>query len=364
MNQKIKIAFGMRLQSGAFGGGNQFGNSLYKFLINKNFIIVDNLKDKDIDIIFITETRKYLRSCIFDFIDVAKYLLKKPETLVIFRVNECDERKGRKIHLLNKLILQGIKLSDQVIFISNWLLKIILEKNKFYKSKSMVIYNGADNKIFNNQGYRRWDKHSPLKIVTHHWGAHWYKGFDIYLTLDKLIDKKYLNKIKFSYIGCLPKGIKFENTTNIPPKSGLELAKEIKKNHIYLTASINEPAGMHHIEGASCGLPLLYRNSGALPEYCQGYGIAFNNSQDFESKLIKINNEYDYFVAKIKNYNRDSEKMCNNYYNLILKLIKRKKDINIEKKLNRIYLYRYIFLTIILQKGLLLKQKVSYIFGR
>ena len=37
------------------------------------------------------------------------------------------------------------------------------------------------------------------------------------------------------------------------------------KHDLYISASINEPAGMHHIEGLLCGLPIIYRDNGALP---------------------------------------------------------------------------------------------------
>ena len=47
--------------------------------------------------------------------------------------------------------------------------------------------------------------------------------------------------------------------------SGHELADTIKGNHLYLTASINEPSGNHHIEALQCGLPILYLESGAPP---------------------------------------------------------------------------------------------------
>ena len=50
---------------------------------------------------------------------------------------------------------------------------------------------------------------------------------------------------------------------------GKELANELRKHDIYITGSKNEPSGNHHMEGALCGLPILYVNSGALPEYCQ-----------------------------------------------------------------------------------------------
>ena len=32
----------------------------------------------------------------------------------------------------------------------------------------------------------KWDKKGPLKLVTHHWGGNYMKGFDIYKKLDTL----------------------------------------------------------------------------------------------------------------------------------------------------------------------------------
>ena len=31
----------------------------------------------------------------------------------------------------------------------------------------------------------------------------------------------------------------------------------------------------HHMEGALCGLPILYKDSGAASEYCNDFGISF-----------------------------------------------------------------------------------------
>ena len=40
---------------------------------------------------------------------------------------------------------------------------------------------------------------------------------------------------------------------------------------------------MHHIEGALCGLPILFRNSGSLPEYCKKYGVSFDGDRRYYS---------------------------------------------------------------------------------
>jgi hypothetical protein len=105
--------------------------------------------------------------------------------------------------------------------------------------------------------------------------------------------------------------------------SGKDLAEELKKHHIYLTASRNEPAGMHHIEGALCGLPILYINSGALPEYCKNFGICFEEN-NFEEKLLQLKNEFNFYENEIKKYNNTATKMAGEYLNLFVNLLENK----------------------------------------
>ena len=113
--------------------------------------------------------------------------------------------------------------------------------------------------MFNPDGFLPWDHKSKLKIVTHHWGANWNKGFDIYSKLDNMLGSaEYKDRIEFNYIGNLHKNFTFKNSNHIEPMSGKDLADSIKNNHLYLTASINEPSGNHHIEGLQCGLQYCF----------------------------------------------------------------------------------------------------------
>ena len=99
----------------------------------------------------------------------------------------------------------------------------------------------------------------------------------------------------------------------------MELADELKKHHIYVTASVNEPSGNHHIEAAQCGLPILYLDSGGIPEYCEGYGVSFSN--DFEDKLKTIIDNYDFYKEKLKVYPFNSEKMCHEFFQVFQDLV-------------------------------------------
>jgi len=321
----MKVSIGTNIKDGPWGGGNLFAINLKNHLHSKGFKVVNNLDDDDIDIILITEPRRTSESSAFTHIDVQKYLkFVNSETLVMHRINECDERKNTKY--LNKYMINANKVADYTVFVSNWL-KNLYENQGISTKNNHVVLAGANKEIFNNNDYVPWDGSEEMRIVTHHWGANWNKGFDVYTNLDKLISsKKWQNKISFTYIGNLPKNFKFENTKVIKPLSGENLAEAIKKNHIYLTASINEPSGNHHIEGAQCGLPLLYIDSGGIPEYCSGFGEIFDK-YNFEQKLEKIMHEYLENVENMKNYPNNSDIMCTEFENYFIEMIDNKENL-------------------------------------
>src|SRR3546814_3442018 len=75
------------------------------------------------------------------------------------------------------------------------------------------------------------------------------------------------------------------------PLDGVALADALRSQHVYVTASLNEPGSNHQNEGALCGLPVLYRESGALPEYCAGFGVAFT-TETFEEGLETMLRDY------------------------------------------------------------------------
>jgi hypothetical protein len=321
----MKISIGTNIKQGPWGGGNLFAINLINYLKKNNHEVVNNLDDNDIDLILITEPRKTSESSAFTHIDVMEYLTYiKRDTLVVHRINECDERKNT--NFVNQYLVNANKVSDHTVFVSTWIKNLYLNQG-ISKKEMSVILAGADRSIFNPENFQSWDSLGPLKIVTHHWGANWNKGFEIYQQLDKMLENpEWKAKFEFQYIGNLPPKFKFNNSTHTKPLSGIAMAQEIKKNHLYLTASLNEPSGNHHIEAAQCGLPLLYINSGGIPEYCEGYGIEFNNL-NFQEKLLEAFNSYEAIRDKVLLYKRDSDLMSKKYEELFLELLDNKKSV-------------------------------------
>ena len=147
----------------------------------------------------------------------------------------------------------------------------------------------------------------------------------------------------FTYIGNTSSEYLLNNSTIIEPLSGTELGRKLSENDIYLTGSINEPSGNHHIEAALCGLPILYLNSGGIPEYCEGFGVSYNNLDEFEDKLKVIISEKEKYKNNLLNYQFDSENMNKEYLELFESLVSKKKEhsknSNTRKKV--FYLFRF-----------------------
>ena len=310
----MKISIGTNIKDGPWGGGNLFAINLKNYLIENNHQVINNLEDENIDLILLTEPRITSESSAFTDFDVVKYLKKiNNKTLVVHRINECDERKNTKN--VNKTLLEANKVADATIFVSTWLMNLFLSIGINDKNAS-VIYAGADENIFNSKGRVEYSNKNKLKIITHHWGNNWNKGFDVYSKLDDLIGtSEWSDKIEFTYVGNLPKNFKFKNSNYISPLAGLELASELKRHHLYITASLNEPSGNHHIEAAQCGLPLLFIDSGGIPEYCEKYGLKFNN-ENFLEKLNEVVENYRLYEEKIKEYPFNATNMSKDYLEL------------------------------------------------
>ena len=327
----MKISIGTHIKKNqAWGGGNNFAINLSKYISQKGHEIYHDLKCKDLDIILITDPRKKSLSSSFDDIDVKNYLKNtNSQAVVIHRLNECDERKST--NYVNKELLKANQVADFTVYISKWLRKNLILSG-FSKKNNSVILNGADKSLF-KFSKNPW-KTGPLKIVTHHWSNHPNKGSEIYKLLDNLLNDNYWKKkIQFFYIGNPPRGVNFKNTRIIKPLYGKKLAKQLSQYHAYITGSLNEPAGMHHIEAACCGLPIMYYKSGAIPEYCYKFGVPIGK-KNFVTKLKLFLKSYKSLKSKIKKYPFSSDKTCQEYLKLFYRLRKKKKDIFSKRKIH------------------------------
>lgn len=308
------VSIGMRLQDGPWGGGNQFGSSLAAFLRARGIEVIFDLHHPAIDVILLTEPRGDLRTSAYTDDDIERFQhTTGGRAVVVHRINECDERKATTG--VNARLRHANRVADATVFISSWLMELHLAQG-MHARRPVVILNGADTTVFHPRGHSSWRGEGPLRLVTHHWGANRQKGMDIYRQLDAMMDDPAIaHRMAFTYIGNLPDDVRFRHATVLAPLHGHALADALRANHVYLTGSVFEPAGMHHIEGAACGLPLLYRRSGALPEYCADFGEGFDGD-DLPVALHRLVAAYHVWADRVLTYPHTAERMCGRYLEL------------------------------------------------
>ena len=314
----MKISINYVVLNKIWGGGNKFVSALIKELKKNKHEVIHHLNDNDIDLILIIDPRKYLANINYGAGAVLKYILfKNPNSVVVHRINECDERKNTK--LMNFFLRTTNFCADHTVFVGSWLKNLRVWDKR--STNHSVILNGSDKTFFNSKKGSKWNNLKPIKIITHHWSNNYNKGFDIYKYLDKLLfEKNWRNIFEFTYVGNIPNNFTFHNAKHIQPKYDKELSNILKKHHIYLTASINEPGGNHQNEGGMCGLPILYRESGCMKEYCHGYGVSFKDQYDIEKSLKLIIKNYFKLKSKMQYFDRDIQTTVKNYIELFTKL--------------------------------------------
>jgi len=316
----MKVAVGSRPYDGPWGGGNRFVAALCEALIAAGHAVVHDLADHDIDLILIIDPRTRSPNVCFGAGAILRYLmLRNPRAIVVHRINECDERKGEPF--INHKLVRANYVADATVFVGEWLTRLPVWREHL-RSPWFVLRNGADTRLFNREHFRSWTGEGPLRLVTHHWGYHPMKGFDIYAALDRMMAaSEWRERIAFTYVGNLPKGFTFQNARYVAPLNGELLARELQAHHAYLTASQNEPGGNHQNEGALCGLPLLYRKSGCMPEYCAGFGIEFNGLADFPAALDRLIAAYSPLAVRMPSYPHTAQRMTREWIALFEALL-------------------------------------------
>src|SRR5262249_13154362 len=121
-------------------------------------------------------------------------------------------------------------------------------------------------------------------------------------------------------IGRWPSGLDWSAARTWPPTSGRELGDLLRQAHVYVTGALHEPGGMHFIEGAQCGLPLLYHeDGGGIVELGERFGIGYRD--DVASAVREMRERYPELRQAVLANAPSGDLMCAAYRQLIQRLI-------------------------------------------
>tara|TARA_A100000164_G_C21840253_1_gene739748 strand:- start:212 stop:1156 length:945 start_codon:yes stop_codon:yes gene_type:complete len=314
----MKIMINRRPKRSPWGGGIHFVTCLSDFLSSLGYELVFAL-EPGIDVIIMIDPRPDQPGD--DINHLYSYKVQNPNCKILHRINDTDI--ARNTNFLDNIIIQSNKVSDHTVFISNWVkqyyIKAGLEVNE---DRCSTIINGCDTKWYYPLTSKKLG--DKIRLITHHWSDNYMKGFDVYNFLDNFCESR--KDVEFTYMGRYNKQYVPKNTKIISPKYGPEVGEILRSHDIYVTAARWEACGMHHIEGSSCGLPVLYhRDGGAVPEVCSPHGVEYSDPQTFEDALNKIISNYKDYRSTIDYKNLNIERCLKQYHNALISMTGKKR---------------------------------------
>lgn len=315
------IAINRRSVRSPWGGGNQWIDQITRALRASGYSVRFTLDDS-VDCVLIVDPR-IGPTASFDVQAVERLRARKPRVAVIQRVNDNDKHRGSACR--DQVQASANHLADHTVFLSRWLRDYEADRWFDIKRPHAVIWNGADTRYFNPTLSLTLAPGEPMRLVTHHWSKEWNKGFGVYAEIDQLIADGLLQGVELWVIGRWPDAIVWRAARTFPPAREAQLAGLLRQCHVYVTASKWESGGMHFIEGAQCGLPILYHtDGGGIVEVAERFGIGFTD--DVRSAIVEMRNRYTELRAEALSRGPSGTRMCAEYGALIQHAIQEKQD--------------------------------------
>lgn len=285
ISNKIKIYILFALKNIPTGGGNQFLRCLKNYFAKKDCYAEDiNMAD-----VVLFNSYQYIK-------DVSKLKCKYPDHIFVHRIdgpirlyNRLNDRRDFVTYTAME------KIADGTVFQSDWSKRKNIEFGVPTTKFSTTIINAPDPSIFNRSGRKPWESSSKARLIATSWSANWKKGFDVYQWLDEHLD---FSRYEMVFVGNTP--ITFKNIKHISPLPSHELANELKKSDIFITASKSDPCSNSLIEALHCGLPAIARNDGGHPEIIKSAGELFAQPEDIPGLIEKIAQNYEEYQKRIE----------------------------------------------------------------
>ena len=311
----MKIMFNRPIKREPWGGGSHFITALFEYFLKEGHEVVFSLED-NIDVIFMFDPRPHLGDdCVNS---IYRYKVKNPSVKIIQRINDTDIARPKDKPWRVDLLLYANQIADHTVFISNWVKDHYVEKGFQTTKPHSVIVNGCSSDWYFPAENK--EKSKKIKLITHHWSDNFMKGFEVYNFLDALVETR--KDFQFTYMGRYNKDYSPRNTSLLPPMYGPGVGEVLRDHDIYVTAAKWEACGMHHIEGARCGLPVLYHtDGGAIPEVCNQHGVSFSSLENFETSLDEIIENYDSLRSNIDYSFLSIDRCCKEYERVARELV-------------------------------------------
>jgi len=286
----IKIHIVYNFTDIPFGGANQFLKALRDYFI-KMGCYAKSINDADV---IILNSHLFGQGItLFNIIWSYRNIFK--EKTVVHRVDgpvSLYQAKNRfsvdkYIFKINRLIADG------TVFQSYWSEKECKNLGIPPKSFELVTINAPDPKIFFPKELPHPSQNEKFRIIANSWSKNPNKGFDILEYLDNHLN---FDKYEMTFIGRSP--VPFRRIKLIHPLSSIELAKQLRKHHLFISSSFREACSNSLLEAMHCGCIPVVRNNSSHPEIIAEAGVLFDGPEDILKAIDYATEKYECFKEK------------------------------------------------------------------
>ena len=159
----------------------------------------------------------------------------------------------------------------------------------------VVIPNAVDPAIFYPPPERKPLAGRRVRVVATSWSDNPRKGGETYAWLATHLDR---DRYELTFVGRASVPVEAEHV--LPPLGSEELAEVLRRQDVYVTASLHDPCSNALLEALACGLPALYARSGGHPELVGEAGLGFDDREELPELLDRLAAELDERRAAIR----------------------------------------------------------------
>jgi glycosyltransferase involved in cell wall biosynthesis len=239
-----------------WGGSSQFAKHLIKYLLKEGVEIIFDL-NTDYDVL-------YLNSWVLPYQTASG--LRNQGKKILHRIDGIGKVYGRERDEQDKLQLALNELAHFTIYQSEFCKQLCLDYGFNTDEKnSAVIYNGTDPSIFYPGSRKRAD--SKTRFLSVSWSSNLNKGFPMLADLS--------NEFDVTFIGRWNEQINPQKIKIIQASMQAGVSEVMRDCDVLLHLSKYEACSNVIIEALSCGLPVIFDDSGGNREVVGDAGLPF-----------------------------------------------------------------------------------------
>lgn len=283
----------------AWGGANNFIRALHEALQQTGqFEFAEDIED-DYDVLFLNEFKTGPRGSPNK---ITLQRIKKVyrdssggKKLVVRAVNlkRHSQRFGFRYIFEDAAKIKLLNMADMVIFQSSYQ-KGFFTKYGYSGQRNVVIHNGADTSVFNEDGSVVWDGGGKLKIVSCSIAVRRTKHHDLIAKVSEC------DEIEVSHIGNWPGYIDKKNVKLFGVLERKDIAAVLKGSHVFLHPAVKDPCPNVVFEAICCGLPVIYNSGvGSSAEIVKDNGLPINE-KNVEVTIWQVKDCYHKLKENVK----------------------------------------------------------------